>query len=173
MSLYVFAAIQPCTSVHWREEVEYEFAMAEIASETTEEYAGLADGVAASAPAEPMLVMRVVERAAAVVVMDLRELEGIIILEVVLSLIEELVLLVGAALESVVFGTGKVLITGFPDARPVNTESTGTGTTKTEEYTTTTERADWTVIAMASDSGEAVTMVEVAVDCIVGSCHST
>jgi hypothetical protein len=164
--------------------VEYEFPMAEIASETTEEYVGLADGVAASAPAELKLVMRVVERAAAVVAMDLRALEGIIILEVVLSLVEELVLLVGSALmpsalltevveleelKFVVFGAGKVLITGFPDAWPVNTESTGTGTTKTEEYTTTTERADWAVIAMASDSGETVAMVEVVVDCIVES----
>jgi hypothetical protein len=142
--------------------VEYEFPMAEIASETTEEYVGLADGVAASAAAERVFVLRVVEKTAAVVAIDLRALEGIIILEVVLSLIVEL--------ESAVFDTRKVSVTGVPDA--VNAESTGTGTTKTEEYTTTTE-ADWAVIAMASDSGEAETMVEVVDDCIVESCHST
>ena len=55
--------------------------------------------------------MRVVERAAAVVVMDLRVLEGIIILEVVVRLVEAL----------------------MPSASP------------TEEYTTTTEGADWAV----------------------------
>ena len=57
--------------------MEYEFPMAEIASKTTEEYIGLADGM---------------ERAAAVVVMDLRALEGIIILEVVVCLVEALML---------------------------------------------------------------------------------
>jgi hypothetical protein len=72
--------------------VEYEFPMAEIASETTEEYDGLADGTAASTPAERVLLMRVVERAAAAVAMDVKAPEGIIISEVVVGSVEDLVL---------------------------------------------------------------------------------